>query len=112
MRFLPLATGTNTLGAAKIGLAAHPVKGDFLFALLGDDWRDGQALPAAKFTVVQAAYRTPLVEAADVVLPALVWTEKDGHIVNLEGRTMPVRPAVRAPETIPADDVTIRKLLL
>ena len=111
VRFLPLATGTNTLGAAKIGLAAHPVKGDVLFALLGDDLLDGQALPAARFTVVQAAYRTPLVEAADVVLPALVWTEKDGHIVNLEGRTMPVRPAVRAPETIPADDVTIRRLL-
>jgi formate dehydrogenase major subunit len=115
-RFLPLYTGTNAAGAAALGLRTAPVKGQALFVLAGDDLPppdgdlrrpdDGQ-LPSAKFVVVQAAYRSPWTEGADVVLPARVWTEQAGHIVNLEGRELPVVPATVAPASVAADVETL-----
>ena len=101
--FMPLYEGTNAAGAASAGLAARSVKGTALYVLAGDDKVDGQALPQAEFTVVQSAYRSAWTEAADVVLPAQVWTEQEGHIINIEGRQLPVMPATRAPEGVQAD---------
>ena len=60
----------------------------------------GVTLPEAAFTVVQAAYQTAWTDAADVVLPAQVWTEKTGHIVNIEGRELPVVPSTMAPQGV------------
>ena len=92
-RFLPLYRGTNTAGGRQAGAQRRGrCKGNALFVLAGDDLPaagDGH-LPAAGFTVVQAAYQSAWTEAADVVLPARVWTEKEGHVVNLEGRELPV----------------------
>lgn len=105
-RFLPLAKGTNAVGAARLGLNGVPAQGDALYVLAGDDLPNGQSLPKAGFTVVQSAYRTAWTESADVVLPARVWTEKEGHIVNIEGRELAVKPCIRAPETIRADEAT------
>ena len=50
--------------------------------------------------------------SADVVLPAQVWTEKSGHIVNVEGRELPVVPFIEAPKGIPADDVALGMLTI
>lgn len=43
--------------------------------------------------VVHTAFRTATAELADVVLPAATGYEKEGTVVNLEGRMLPVRPA-------------------
>jgi NADH-quinone oxidoreductase subunit G len=51
----------------------------------------------AGFLVVHDAFLSATAEAADVVLPALVLPEKDGTVTNLEGRTLPLRAAVRGP---------------
>jgi formate dehydrogenase major subunit len=102
-RFLPLVKGTNAVGATRLGLNTHPVKADALYVLAGDDPLNGTALPGAEFTVVQAAYRSAWTEAADVIFPAQVWTEKDGHIVNVEGRELAVTPSIKAPENVRAD---------
>lgn len=116
-RVLPLYKGTNTAGAAKMGLAERPVtgkytvyKGDALFVLAGDEIPDGHNLPEASFTVIQAAYRTRWTEAADVILPALIWSEKQGHIVNIEGRELPVVAFLQPPAGVPADAATLAGL--
>jgi NADH dehydrogenase/NADH:ubiquinone oxidoreductase subunit G len=41
------------------------------------------------------------------VLPARVWTEQAGHIVNLEGRELPIVPATVAPASVAADVETL-----
>jgi predicted molibdopterin-dependent oxidoreductase YjgC len=111
-RFMPLYRGANTAAAARLGLSERAVKGNALFLLAADDLPatgDGH-LPAAGFTVVQAAYQSAWTEAADVVLPARVWAEKDGHIVNIEGRELPVVALVPAPAGVPADAATLASL--
>ncbi len=111
-RFMPLYRGTNTAAAAKLGLSARAVKGNALFLLAGDDLPavgDGH-LPEAGFTVVQAAYRSAWTDAADVVLPARIWSEKDGHIVNIEGRELPVVALVQPPAGVEADVATLSLL--
>ena len=44
--------------------------------------------------VVQAAYASPLLDAAHVVLPAAVWSEKSGTVTNLEGRAQHFAAAI------------------
>jgi len=109
-RFLPLIEGVNTAGAARLGLTARAVQGDALFVLASDELPNGKALPKADFTVIQSAYRTAWTEQADVVLPARLWTEKQGSIVNLEGRELPVVPLTEAPRDIHPDWVTLATL--
>lgn len=109
-RFLPLIEGVNAAGAARLGLTARAVQGDALFVLASDELPNGKDLPAAAFTVIQSAYRTAWTERADVVLPARLWTEKQGTIVNLEGRELPVVPLAAAPRDIHPDWVTLATL--
>jgi formate dehydrogenase major subunit len=109
-RFLPLVKGANAVGAARLGLDPRPVRGDALYVLLGDDLPDDQALPQSEFTVVQAACRSPWTDAADVVLPSPTWAEQRGHIVNLEGRRLPVVQLLPAPASVPAHWQTLAKL--
>ena len=111
-RFMPLIAGTNAAGAASLGLAASAVRGEVLYVLAGDETSHGRSLPDAAFTIVQAAYESEWTDKADVVLPAQVWTEKSGHIVNVEGNTMLVAPFVTAPKGIPADDVAFGMLAI
>ncbi|HET8628418.1 MAG TPA: NADH-quinone oxidoreductase subunit NuoG [Thermomicrobiales bacterium] len=49
------------------------------------------------FLVVQDLFLTATARAADVVLPAVSWAEKDGTLTNLERRVQRIRPAVRPP---------------
>ncbi len=109
-RFLPLVKGANAVGAARLGLEPRPVRGDALYVLLGDDLPDAQALPQSEFTVVQAAHRSPWTDAADVVLPSPIWAEQRGHIVNLEGRRLPVVQLLPAPASVPAHSQTLVNL--
>ncbi len=109
-RFLPLVEGVNAAGAARLGLTARAVQGDALFILASDELPNGKMLPPAEFTVIQSAYRTAWTEHADVVLPARRWTEKQGHVVNLEGRELPVVPLTQAPPDIHPDWVTLATL--
>ena len=99
-RFLPLIVGTNTRGAAQLGLGARPVTGEVLYLMAADDLPNHEPLPARQFTVVHAAFESDWTESADVVFPALTWAEKRGHVTNLEGRTLAVQPLVAAPSTV------------
>lgn len=111
VRFLPLVKGTNTVGAMRLGLTTRPVKGDALYVLAGDDMPAGRdSWPERKFTVVQAAYESCWTQQADVVLPAMIWSEQTGHVMNLEGRSLPVTPLVQAPKGIHADCEALMQL--
>jgi predicted molibdopterin-dependent oxidoreductase YjgC len=49
---------------------------------------------ASEFLVVQGCYRGAAVELADVLLPAVTWTETDGTFVNVEGRIQRFRKLI------------------
>ena len=95
--FLALEPGRNGKGALRAGLT--PVKTaekDMVYFLIGEQPVDEawvEQLNGA-FTVVQASYHSPLTERADVVLPAPIWIERTGHVTNLEGKVLPLQPAL------------------
>ncbi len=53
-----------------------------------------------EFTIVQASYRSPLVDRADVVLPSPIWAERTGSFTNLEGKVLPLNAAVPMPDQV------------
>ncbi|HTS17610.1 MAG TPA: 2Fe-2S iron-sulfur cluster-binding protein [Verrucomicrobiae bacterium] len=109
-RFLPLVKGANAVGAARLGLEARPVRGDALYVLVGDDLSDGPPLPQSEFTVVHASVRSAWTDTADVILPSPTWAEQRGHIINLEGRRLPVVPLLLPPASVPPHGQVFVKL--
>jgi len=100
-RFVALEPGVNTRAALAFGMhngfKASAAK--VLYVLLGEqDWDGGDILKDAgkeAFLVVQASYASPLLDSADVVLPAAIWSERTGSLTNTEGC---IRTANRAVE--------------
>jgi NADH dehydrogenase/NADH:ubiquinone oxidoreductase subunit G len=62
------------------------------------------------FTVVQASYRSSLVEKADIVLPTPIWVERTGHVTNLEGKVLPLRSALEMPGSVRDDADVLAQL--
>lgn len=59
------------------------------YLALGDDFAGSRLLKRLEglpFLAVQASYRSPATDMADVVLPTEIWVEQEGHFLNLEGR--------------------------
>ncbi|HOM82406.1 MAG TPA: molybdopterin-dependent oxidoreductase [Armatimonadota bacterium] len=76
-----------------------------LYLLIGDDTLPqeeemAERLAELEFVVVQATYRTPLTEVADVVLPAPTWAEQSGTFTGIDGQVRPLRQAVTPPEGV------------
>ncbi len=44
------------------------------------------------------------------MLPALDWTEQQGHVVNMEGISQAVQPFLQAPAGVQADVMTLGAL--
>ena len=109
-RFLPLIEGANAAGAARLGLAPRPLRQEVLYVLIGDDLPNGHALPAADFTIAQAAYHTSWTEKADALFPARTWAEKEGSFLNIEGRECTLVPILEPPHHIEPDWVTLTRL--
>jgi formate dehydrogenase major subunit len=112
-QFIPLFPASNGYHAKVLGLRSGPgleVKDlDVVYLMLGDiQTSEEMAREArkAEFLVVQASYHGPVVQAADVVLPALIWVEQEGSLYNLEGKKVAVRRAVPIPEgMVPESEV-------
>jgi NADH dehydrogenase/NADH:ubiquinone oxidoreductase subunit G len=71
-----------------------------VFAAIGDDYVSKklvERVSKAPYLVVQAAYESELTEKADVVLPVTIWSEQEGHYVNLDGRVQQAVKAIEAP---------------
>jgi len=75
--------------------------------LVGADVHDvpggAAALEKARFVVVQDVQNSPLLEHADLVLPAAAFVERDGTLTNWEGRRQAVVAAVDPPGAARAD---------
>jgi len=100
---LALKGKSNSVTAAQLGLdVPFAVNGQkVVFAALGDEIVPDPMLAKlskAPYLVIQSAYASPLLEKADVVLPVALWSEQEGHYVNLDGRVQKAVKAVRAPE--------------
>ncbi len=63
------------------------------------DWTAGVQLPPG-FKVVQDILPNAISTAADVVLPAAVWAEKDGCWENFAGKIQPFTAAVVPPDSV------------
>ncbi len=113
--FLGLVPGSNARGLLAAGIAGEAevngAKGAFVFA--ADETVDGdllERLSNVEFLVVQASYENPLLERADVVLPATVWAEKSGTITNTEGRTQKINAVLQPPAGV-RDDLEVLEAL-
>ena len=114
-RFLPLYPATNGRQAEALGLRYGLSAGDLNVAfVLAQDapLTEGalKLLRAAKCLIAVASHAGPLTEVADIVLPAALWYERQGTFCNLEGRTMTVTPALKAPEWLVEEDEVLSRL--
>ena len=109
--FVPLFPATNGYHAKVLGLQSGMNRSplDIVYLLLEDvipSEEVVQRAQSAKFLIVHASYHGPITQAADVVLPSLLWYEQEGSTYNLEGKKVPVRKAVPLPDgMIPESEV-------
>jgi predicted molibdopterin-dependent oxidoreductase YjgC len=102
---------SNSLTAALLGLdQAFKLNGQkAVYVALGDDRVSPslvERLSKAPYLVVQASYESKLTEQADVVLPVTVWSELEGHYINLDGRVQKAEKVLEAPESV-HDNLTV-----
>ncbi len=103
--FIGLEGAANAAGAAAEGVGAwNGLQAvDALYVLAGDDPGEPAVLPKARFLVVQSAYRSPLTDKADVVLPSPTWAERAGHLTSLDGKVRAVEAILAAPAGVPVE---------
>ncbi len=105
--FMSLKPAANSRGAWEMGLAEGIMeKPEGLYLLLGDDTPDENLLKRIEgldYLVVQASYRSPAVEKADVVLPSPIWAEKSGSYITLDGRLVKSQSVLKPVDTIKQD---------
>ena len=114
LSYLALSPGRNQKGATAEGLKpAEPNGAATQYFLMGEQAEDPALLEKLNgaFTVVQASYISPLVERADVVLPAPVWYERAGHVTNIEGDVKAVNQVLPMPEGVRDDAVVLAALI-
>jgi formate dehydrogenase major subunit len=108
---LSIKGGTNSLTAALLGLdEAFELNGQkAVYVALGDDYISkslAERVSQAAYVVVQASYESSLTEKADVVLPVTVWSEQEGHYINLDGRIQKAEKVIASPENV-YDNLTV-----
>jgi len=96
---------SNSLAAALLGLdQAFELNGQqAVYVAVGDDRVSPslvERVSKAPYLVVQASYESKLTEQADVVLPATIWSEQEGHYINMDGRVQKAEKALVAPENV------------
>jgi formate dehydrogenase major subunit len=106
---------SNSLTAALLGLdrAFHLNGQKAVYVALGDDRLSPsliERLSKAPYLVVQASYESKLTEQADVVLPVTVWSEQEGHYINLDGRVQKAEKVLSAPEHVREDVAVLNEL--
>lgn len=94
--FVVLEPGVNTRAAEAYGLnnGFDAAEADTLFVLAGEDAVELEGVGANVFVVAQASYQSALTANAAVVLPMATWAERDGSVVNTEGKVQKVNKAV------------------
>jgi NADH dehydrogenase/NADH:ubiquinone oxidoreductase subunit G len=74
-----------------------------VYVALGDDFISkplAERISKAPYLAVQASYESQLTQQADVVLPVTIWSEQEGHFINLDGRIQKAEKILTAPEDV------------
>ena len=90
-KVLPLKGKANATAAARLGLKVwdDPQANRVFFLALGDGHHCEHLTPAfagSEFKIVHAAYASELTDLADVILPAAIWSEENGHYLSSDSR--------------------------
>jgi formate dehydrogenase major subunit len=106
---------SNSLTAALLGLdQAFQINGQkAVYVAVGDDRVSPSLMERVSKTpylVVQASYESTLTEQADVVLPVTIWSELEGHYINLEGHIQKAEKALSAPGRVRDNLVVLNEL--
>jgi predicted molibdopterin-dependent oxidoreductase YjgC len=102
---LSLKGEANSLAATLLGLdQVFEWNGQkAVYVAVGDDYVSRslmERVSKAPYLVVQASYESRLTEKADVVLPVTVWSEQQGHYINLDGRIQRAELSLASPEGV------------
>ena len=95
----------NSLTAALLGLdQAFELNGQkAVYVAVGDDYVSRslvERVSKAPYLVVQASYESKLTAQADVVLPVTIWSEQEGHYINLDGHVQKTEKVLSSPENV------------
>ena len=101
----------NSLTAALLGLdRVIELNGHkAAYVAVGDDFISKslvERVAKAPYLVVQASYESKLTEQADVVLPVTIWSEQEGHYINLDGHVQKTTKVLPAPDNV-RDNVAV-----
>ncbi len=80
------------------GVSRSLLPGTVKAALLTGNFVDSAKLKKLKLTIVQDCYPSAASKVADIVLPAAVFAEVDGTILDSSGQRRPIRKACEPPE--------------
>jgi NADH dehydrogenase/NADH:ubiquinone oxidoreductase subunit G len=118
LKVISLKPRGNSRGAWELGMASQngmaKAKPKMVYVLMSDDkfemgdW--AAPVDQAEFVVVQASYRSPLTDCADVVLPSPIWAERKGKYVSLDGKVGNSHKVLEPPSGIKDDVEVIAKL--
>jgi formate dehydrogenase major subunit len=102
---LSLKGEANSLTAALLGLdQVFELNGQkAVYVAVGDDHISRslvERVSKAPYLVVQASYESKLTAQADVVLPVTVWSEQEGHYINLDGHVQKTQKVLASPEQV------------
>jgi formate dehydrogenase major subunit len=110
-----LKPNINSQGAWDLGVSNKDIKTQQLrglYLMLGSETPDKEWLDwlkSVKNLVVQAAYHSPAVEMADVVIPSAIWSERGGTYVTAGKRTVQAQPVVIRAGSV-ADEEILQRL--
>lgn len=112
---LSLKGEANSQAAAQLQLESQFALNGHkaVFAAIGDDYVSKklvERVSKAPYLVVQAAYESELTEKADVVLPVTIWSEQEGHYINLDGRVQKTTKAIEAPAGVRENKAVLAEL--
>ncbi|MBN1875068.1 MAG: molybdopterin-dependent oxidoreductase [Anaerolineae bacterium] len=113
VKTLALDPARNSQGATAAGLRPMEIEAAGVHYFLLGEQAEAEGLATklnSSFKIVQASYRSPLVEQADVVLPTPLWYERTGHITNVEGQTLPLNVVLTMPDGV-RDDAEVLSVL-
>lgn len=102
---LSLKGEANSLTATLLGLdQIFELNGHkAVYVAVGDDYVSRtliERVSKAPYLVVQASYESELTAQADVVLPVTLWSEQEGHYINLDGRVQKTARVLSLPENV------------
>jgi formate dehydrogenase major subunit len=118
MKVISLKPKGNSRGAWELGVANQngmaKTKPKMVYVLMCDeeletgDWVS--LVDQSEFLAVQASYRSPLTDCADVVLPSPIWAERKGKYVSLDGKAGHSQKVLEPPAEVKDDVEVINKL--